>query len=165
MSNVNNKNFCLLINGRPRSGKSSKLKSLLKTNRKNLVIYDVNNEHKEFYNDVFMSMENFLIKHQDKENTLFVIEEATAFFSTRSTNDILKDMIIRRRHCNNDFVLIFHGFYFIPKYIFTLSDYITIFKTNDSESDVKSKVNKEILNSWIEVQESENPHYSQTITI
>ena len=149
---VTNNNFALGVVGRPRVGKSQYLKKLmtqaLMQNRK-IVVYDVNCEHKEFFNEPYIDdCEVFFNKYKDSKNTLFILEEATTFLTTRGVNNQLKKMIIGRRHTNNDFVLVFHGFYFLPTYISMVLDYYTIFKTNDTVDKLDKKVSQKIVKAW-----------------
>lgn len=167
MGTVSNQNLSIFVVGKQGVGKSTITKNLLKSvkGRKKIVVYDVNSEHKEFFNEPFLSMEEFLLKHQDDKNTMFVFEEATIFFTSRSTSPILREMLVRKRHANNDFILLFHGFRFVPNEIISLASHCIICKTNDNEKNIRDKFTDEIVETWKTIQDSENQYINETLKL
>lgn len=160
--------------GRPKTGKTTKAKELLnlaKTSGSNIIVYDPNNEYSEYDNSPFTDFESFAVKRWNYtkqsgcqiKNSTILVEEATVFTSTRSTDKVLQDLLVRRRHNNNDIILNFHSFGDIPKYIFALLNYVIVFKTNDTEETIKSKTNNpKLLQAFKEVRDNSNPHYCKT---
>lgn len=150
--------------GRPRTGKTTKSKELLRVAKdKEIIIYDVNNEYSEFYNKPFIPFDDFAKNLKDVKNSCVLIEEATIFFSTRATDKFVQELLVRRRHSNNTIILNFHSFADIPKYIFNLANYVIVFKTNDTEETIKSKSNNaKLLEVFKTVRDHPNQHFNKT---
>lgn len=128
-----------------------------------LIIYDVNNEYSEFYDKPFLTFDEFSKNLKGVKNKTILIEEATIFFSTKSTDKIIQELLVRRRHENNTIILNFHSFSDIPKYIFNLLNYVIVFKTNDTEETIKSKSNNpKLLQVFKEVRDNPNLHFNKT---
>lgn len=154
--------------GRRKTGKTTLSKKWLKLRPKNMnvVIYDINQEYKEFYNEPFKDFRTFLASIVDLKNTYILIEEATIFFDTRSNFEEMKNLLVRARHTNNIIQLNFHSFKSIPKGIYNLLDYVTVLKTNDSEKDVKERFdNQNIISAWNEAIKSSNDYFYKTISL
>lgn len=155
-----------LLVGKRKTGKTTYSKSLLKLNNLNKKIYDINNEYNEFYSEPFIDFETFLNECIELKNTYLLFEEATIFFDSRKTSDIMKNLLVRSRHTNNIIQLNFHSFSSIPKYIKNLIDFITIFKTGDTLKDVKEKFdNEKIIAGFLKIKNSENPFDKITISL
>jgi len=157
---------CHIIVGATNTGKTSLVKRLLKkANKKAFFIYDVNNEYKEFFNYPLMDINTFIYKANFINRGIIIIEEATIFFSNRS-NNLLKELLVRKRHTKNHIILIFHSVRSIPRYVYELANYITIFKTNDSpEMSAKELKDERIEKIMSIVKQSKNQHFSQTLKI
>jgi hypothetical protein len=158
---------CILNVGATKTGKTTATKELLSNfNNSNLYIYDVNNEYRDFYKGSFLKFDEFLNKVKSLKNSIIVFEEATIFFTHKNCNQIITDMIVRKRHTNNIIILNFHSMRKVPMYIFDLTDYIILRKTNDNQSFISSKFGEgNILNSFVSVQENESRYYSETIDL
>lgn len=163
------KNAFALINvGRTKTGKTTQTKKFIEEAPAFLerIVYDVNNEYGEFYGKPFVSFDLFMESIKDKTNSLIVIEEASIFFDVRSTDKILREMLVKKRHTNNFFVLNFHYFSTIPKYVFNLVDFVKVFKTNDSLKTVKEKYdNMKLLNAFTIVNSSEDNFAFKTVSL
>jgi len=126
--------FCHIIVGATNTGKSHFVKNLLRKAKSKTAyfIYDVNNEYKEFFPYPFIGFTEFIKKATRIERSIMVFEEATIFFNNRSTNEYLYEILVRKKHTGNCVFLLFHSMRSVPRYIYETSNYITIFKTNDS---------------------------------
>lgn len=157
--------------GRPKTGKTTRSKKLLQSfvndGRKNdIIIYDVNREYTAFYDKPFLIYDEFIKSLEGIKNKILLFEEATIFFSNKSEEKILKRLCIQKRHDNNIIILNFHSIRSIPRYIFDLTDYVILFKTNDNELTVKSKCdNENFFECFKEVQNHSNNFYSKVIDL
>jgi DNA helicase HerA-like ATPase len=118
-------------------GKSTVAKQLLKNARiekREILVYDPNKEHSEFYAGKFTNRDEFLMLCSKKINSFILIEEATIFFSNKGRSDILTDLLVRKRHSNNKIVLLFHSLRSVPTYILELTNFVVLFKTADREN-------------------------------
>jgi ABC-type multidrug transport system ATPase subunit len=124
----------IIIVGATGTGKTTYVKSLIQKvpNKKALFIYDVNNEYQEFFPYKLLGIEDFMEKTQFISNGVFVLEEATIYLNNRSCNSYLQELLVRKRHTNNTIILVFHSMRSVPRYIFELSNYLTVFRTNDA---------------------------------
>lgn len=127
----------ILLIGMTGEGKSTYLKKLIKTSGRPLLIYDVNNEHGT--NKPLPSFEQFLMTATKVKNHLIAFEEATIFFSSKSSNNEMRELLIRKRHTNNLLVLLFHSIRSVPIDIFDFINYYVLFKTNDREAYISQK--------------------------
>jgi len=124
---------CHIFVGATDTGKSHQIKQLLKkVNKDALFIYDVNNEYREFFPYPFVDFDRFIEAATRLKNAVLVVEEATIFLNNRSSNEFLREILVRKKHTNVFIILVFHSVRAIPRYIYELSNYITIFNTNDS---------------------------------
>jgi DNA helicase HerA-like ATPase len=133
---------CIIIVGGTGTGKSEKIKSLLRSANKNaLLIYDVNNEYTEFYDKPFIEdIDRFVLMAKQVNNAVIVFEEATIFFSNKgSSGQNVKSILVRKRHTNNTLIFVFHSLRSIPRDIFDLSNIIIIHKTEDIKSLIEDK--------------------------
>ncbi len=123
-----------IIVGATDTGKSFFLKEMLKKvpNKNSLYIYDIENEYKNFFPYPLVDFEEFVSKAVALSNCIMVFEEATIFFSSKSSSKELRTVMVQKKHTHNTVFLVFHSLRSVPRYIYELSDFITIFKTNDS---------------------------------
>jgi len=157
-----------LIVGSTNTGKSTFLRERLKqvTNKRTLIIYDVNNEHKDLYPYAFMDFVPFMEKLTKVKHAVIAIEEATIFFNNRSTSDELTRLLVEKRHSNNYIFLCFHSLRSVPRFVYDLCNYITLFKTNDSLSLIEQKFRDERINEMlIRIKENTDLHYYETLKI
>lgn len=152
--------------GRRKTGKTTQTKEFLNTVLKtdpdrDLIIYDPNLEYREYYDEPFLSFDDFMKRIANVTNSCIHIEEATIFFESRSTNKVMKDKLVRARHQNNIIMLNFHSWGLIPREILSMTDYVRIFKTNDSLATVKAKTDIEtIIKTFEEVDKhKDNFHF------
>lgn len=124
----------IIIVGNTGRGKSTSARQLIKIAQKekrNIFVYDPNNEYAEFYNKPFIDKKIFVDNVSKTKNSFILFEEATIFFSNRGNEEKLIDLLVRKRHTNNKIVLLFHSLRSIPTYILELCNFIILYKTTD----------------------------------
>jgi len=138
----------IAIVGKKKAGKTTLTAALIKRfSRPSTYIYDINNEYTRKFNlkndyTGEINTDKFLQKVSQVKNSLIVFEEATSYFSSKGREAQLVDIISRSRHTNNVVILIFHSIADFPRYIYTFTDYIGLFKTNDFRSSLDQKLRK-----------------------
>lgn len=83
-------------------------------------------------------IKTFLQVARQKQNTVIVMEEATAFFEGK-TSDLTRRLIINRYHTGNVYIFLFHSINSIPPRIMEIANYVVLFKTNDERDTVYRK--------------------------
>lgn len=162
----------IIIAGGTGTGKSTFVEERLSKvpNKKNIHLYDVNNEniYKPYVYEPFGSFEKFSKRGKSLIDSVIVFEEATIFLSNRGTNDDLRNILVRKRHTNVTVFLVFHSLRTVPRWIYDLSNYIILFKTNDNEKLIETRFENELLTDcFLRVQKNsvQNPHYYETFSI
>lgn len=154
--------------GRRKSGKTTHTRELLSTKPRNMPVkaYDINREYLDLYPEEFIDFEIFLKECTELSNHFIIFEEATIFFDTKSNIKDMKNLLVRARHTGNIIVVNFHSFKSLPKGIFTLTNYVTVFKTLDTVKDVKDKMDDpRILNAYDHCRDSKNKYIRYTIDL
>jgi hypothetical protein len=150
--------------GKQGTGKTTFTKQMLEINPLPVVIYDVNQEYTEFYNEPFIDFVGFMDKIKELKSHYIIIEEATIFFSPKARTEDLINLMVRHRHMKNNIQLNFHSFASVPIYIKDLVQFITIFKTNDNEKKVRERVDRDsIVDEWVRINKSKNPFEHATL--
>lgn len=149
-----------LLVGRRKTGKSTFLKNRLKKAHKdNLVLFDINGEHKELYPKPLMYFDEFTEHCTNVRNALIAIEEGTVFLPNRGNNEDVRNFLARARHNNCSVFIVFHSFRAVPGYIYDLADLIVVFKTNDQEDLIQKKFGDPNLTAaFLAIKESDNKH-------
>jgi len=154
--------------GKRKTGKTTMSKKLLDNRPENMPvkIYDINKEYEKYYNEPFEDWEKFLDSLTPLKGHYILIEESTIFFDTSSRFEQMKNLLVRARHTKNIIHLNFHSWLSVPKNIYNLLDYITVFKTNDTIQTLKSKYdNPEVMKVFEEIRKSKNPYINKTISL
>jgi hypothetical protein len=153
--------------GRRKTGKTTLSKKLLSSRKFEIpcIVYDINNEYKEFYNEKFEDFDIFLKKIVTLRGYYILIEEATIFFHNTSSSAEMKNLLVRARHTGNIIQLNFHSFSSVPREIYSLLDYVTVFKTNDSEKMLERFDSPKLLSAFNKVRESKNPFENLTVDL
>ena len=137
----------LIVGGRG-AGKTTLAKSMLsKVSPAARLVYDVNAEYRDLYPEPFLEFDEFTSKVNRAHNAFILIEESTIFLSTRGNNFDIRSALVKARHNNNTFILVFHSLRSVPVYILTLCDFIVLLKTGDTSDDVNKKFNTPALTS------------------
>ena len=154
--------------GKRKTGKTTFTKEMLDLRPKGMpvMIYDINNEYSDYYAYPFEDFEVFLNKLPELKHHYIVIEEATIFFDTSSRFEQMKNVLVRARHTGNIVQMNFHSWLSVPKNIYNLLDYVTVFKTNDSLMTIKSKFdNPDILKAFDEANKSSDKFFRKTVSV
>lgn len=157
-----------IVVGATDTGKSYYIKTLLKKvpNKQALLIYDIEGEYENFYPYKLEEFETFVNNAVKYENAVIVFEEASAFLSNRGDNMAVRKILVQKKHSNNYIILTFHSVRMIPRFIYELSNYITIFKTNDAPDMTAKELKDHRLEEIMKrVKEHKNPHYNETLKI
>ncbi len=157
-----------IFTGATGTGKTTFIKNLLSgvSNPDSIIIYDVNNEYKDFYPYPLLNFETFTQKVKRVSNAVIVFEESTIFLNNRSCNRDLTELLVRKRHNCNYIILVFHSLRSVPRYIYELCNYITVFHTNDSPDMTARELKDERLEALLnEVKESPENYFSKTLKI
>jgi hypothetical protein len=157
-----------IICGATDTGKSTFIKSIINKvpNKQALLIYDIENEYSDLYPYKLEDFNIFLAKVVNYENAVIVFEEASAFLSNRGDNMLVRKILVQKKHSNNYIFLVFHSVRMIPRIIYELSNYITIFKTNDSPDMTARELKDHRLEAIMNrVKEHKNQYYNETLKI
>jgi len=152
----------ILIVGCTGSGKSTLTKSFVKQAGPNhTLLYDVNDEYTDFknYKNIISAEEVHFTEFLNMANTVrngsIFFEEATIFFDTKSSEEEMKEILVKKRHRKIDVFLIFHTFRDVPYYIYNKCTHIILFKTNDDISLIESRFkNPELTKAFSEIKSS-----------
>jgi len=156
--------------GKRGSGKTTFSKALLDKRPQKMpcLIYDVNQEYGQYYQLPFEDFDVFMNRLTDEEvrRHYILIEEATIFFSTRSRFEEMMNVLVRARHTGNIIQLNFHSFSSVPKNIYHLLDYVTVFKTNDTLKDVTDRFDKpNVIQAYKDAIASSDLHFYRTVKL
>lgn len=153
--------------GRRRTGKTTLSKQLLSQREEGIpcMVYDINNEYKEEYPQPFLDFEQFLEKIKEVKGHYILIEEATIFFNGQQVAKDMTNVLVRARHTQNIIQLNFHSFASVPRDIYSLLDYVVVFKTNDSEKLLERFDNDELKEAFLEVRKSKNEFINKTVDL
>lgn len=161
--------------GRRGTGKTTFSKDLLSKTKLPIVVYDINQEYTEYYNKPFVNFQEFLESVIDMKGHYILFEEATIFFDISSRQEEMKNILVRARHTGNFIHLNFHSFASVPKNISNLVEYVTIFKTNDSEKALERFGTKDsqyedtpankMYKAFVKVRNDKNEYAHKTISL
>lgn len=154
--------------GRRGCGKTTLSKKLLEARPSGMpcMVYDINNEYKAYYPEPFEDFDVFLqkISNENVRRTYILIEEATIFFNTQSNFVEMKNVLVRARHTGNIIQLNFHSFSSVPKGIYNLLDYVTVFKTNDNLDSVTNRFDHPgVIQAYQDAIVSKDKHFYRTV--
>lgn len=159
-----------IVVGMTDTGKSYYVKNTLLNkvpNKGALFIYDINHEYKDFFPYELIYFEDFAEKALQLRNSVIVFEEATIFLDGRTITDRhIKQILALKKHHKNYIILVFHSIAEIPRYVYRLCNYITVFKTNEEPKYAIREIKDFKLLPVIEkVRKHKNIHYNQTFKI
>ena len=154
----------ILLIGMTGQGKSTYLRKLIKVSGRTPFIYDVNNEHGQ--GGKLPDFTEFLNRATKLQNSIICFEEATIFFSSKSSDKSMRELLIRKRHTNNLIVLLFHSIRTVPIDIFDFVNYYVLFKTNDREAYLRTKYkDSQLLDDFVRLKDKPNHSYIVRKTI
>lgn len=150
-----------------KKGKTTLTKGYLSTHSGNKFIYDVNNEYKEFGSGaVFPSWTDFLKQAVTKSNTAIVFEEAYIFLKHQSASEEICNLLIRTRHTGNMIILNFHSIRQVPSFVYDLTNYLVIGKTNDKAKYMdREHKDTDVYDAWFELQEHPDDFHKITLQL
>lgn len=148
-------NKSLLYNS-PNRSNNRVLYSLTEKSR-NQYIFDINNEYLLPTDEILRTKMRHI--QADKKrfvencsriiNCNIVFEDASGFLRGKQTDDIIK-LIVRRRHVNNNWIILFHSINRIPPELMEYCNYFILFRTNDSLKDIDLKFKNPKINAMFE---------------
>jgi tRNA uridine 5-carbamoylmethylation protein Kti12 len=162
----------VLFTGKRGSGKTTEAKRLY-DKFDNTFIVDLYNEHEgEIIRDLTKvpnkgkkrireeaTDTKKLFKALEKLNNNFIlIEDATIIFNSLVNDESLKRLIIASRHKNNTIGFIFHSIQRVPLFIWEQSNYLYLFKTNETNNTFQRLGNDEIHKKYLDIKSSKDPH-------
>lgn len=102
----------------------------------------------DLVNETLLSLLNF-------KDCTFVFEDATIFLDSKR-NNIVKDLLVSKRHFNMSYVWLFHTLSEIPPYIFKSSNGVILHRTADLQQAIlnKFKGNAKIINAYLNIDKS-----------
>ncbi len=124
----------IIVVGGTGMGKTTFNKQCLSQVNKDIIcLYDVNREYTEFLpeNYVLPKFQDFCKNATALTKHVVVYEEATMFLSNKGSNELLIEQLVRKRHTENTYFLVFHSLRSVPKYLLSLCNMIVLHKTND----------------------------------
>jgi len=156
-----------LVVGATGTGKTTFVYSLLQDiNKNNIYVYDINNEYRQYYDEPFEDFKEFINSLKKVENKVLVFEEATIFFDCHATSEVLLDLLVRKRHTQNYIIMFFHSLSAVPRYVLRLSNTLTLFKTLDTQNDIKSKYGESnITELFYDIKDDINKHVNLSLNL
>ena len=145
----------ILVIGAPGMGKSPFVKQQIEGKR--CLVFDVANEYGERvkYKDLKplrlsdnnkdirsrytgTDLKLFVQMCEGKKDTVCIFEEATGFMQGQLFLPVTR-LIIGRLHTGNTYIFVFHSINSVPPRILEMSNYVCLFKTNDTYMNVARK--------------------------
>lgn len=144
-----------IVMGAPGMGKSPFAQAMIKERK--CLVFDINNEYgprTKYPGQVPIGLSSdirqprcryigydikaFTLLAMSKTNTVVIMEEATAFFRGKQSQETSK-LIIGRIHTGNTYVFLFHSINRVPPELMEIADIAVLFKTNDEEKTIMRK--------------------------
>lgn len=160
--------YLFTVIGHTGQGKSTWVRKFIQGT--NQYVFDVNNEYKDLPDDRVLSsrmrntdldMKKFILNCSRLTNTNVVFEDATGFLRGRQSPEFSR-LLVKKRHQQNNYILLFHSINRVPPEIMEMSNVIILFKTNDNPSQVQQKFdNPVLLKAFTELQQLPQYSYKQ----
>jgi hypothetical protein len=102
-------------------------------------------------------------------NMLLIFEDATNYIDANPDRAV-KNFLVNHRMYNCDLIFTLHAIEFIPPFFSKMSNYLTIFKTNDALTLQYLKTRRitkyiELFNAWLHVMKQASQNYKTTISL
>lgn len=97
----------------------------------------------------------------------FIVIEDSAKVVHQNPQDSVRRICLDSKQKNNDVIFMYHSFSEVPPKLYRWLDFIQIFKTAESERDIRAKVPyySRVLDIYRSVLKSSNKHESQTFQV
>lgn len=145
----------IIVVGGTGMGKTTFIKQCLSMVNKDVVyLYDVNNEYEDYTpeNYALPDFKDFCNKAVLLKQSVIVFEEATIFLDNRGSNNQVISMLVRKRHTENTYFLVFHTLRSIPKNLLGLCNLMVLHKTNGDNLEVVDKLgNARVTSAYKEI--------------
>jgi len=133
--------YLFIVIGHTGQGKSQWTKDFCKNSGKNTYVLDINNEYRGLagiYPAAHLEPKKFISECMQLKNTNCIFEEATGYFKGNLGTKI-NQLIIAKRHAQNNYLFLFHSINSVPPQIMEIADFIVLFKTGDEIKTVHKK--------------------------
>jgi len=164
--------FAVVSVGKTGTGKTTEVKKRLRQiydsdPYRDFLIFDPNHEFGEFTENKFDDdWKLFAEKIANVSDAVILVEEATICLDNRKKEGVMVDILVKKRHTNTIVFLNFHSWRAIPFYIFDLVNFVTIFKTNDTERIIRNKCDMPlVLQAYENVQKSNDKFKVETVDL
>lgn len=126
----------VIVGGRG-SGKTYFLENNLNLLKHKTIVIELffTDRYKNFKKILFQDFLNSNIENY--KNLNLIIDDASQLVNSQPI-ELIKKIIISSKQLNTDVFFCFHSFNFIPNFLYYLTDYYIIFKTNDNEINLKN---------------------------
>lgn len=163
---INETGKCVVIVGNTGTGKTTLLKKIIDNSQQLKFIYDVNNEYSCIGAKKEVSFKDFLMEATKKRNTLICFEEATIFFRHAKNSEEILNLLVRKRHTQNNIILNFHAIHQIPLFVFDFVNFLILKKTNDHEKNIQKFLEREdFAEAYEDVKNSTNNFYFEILKL
>lgn len=163
--------YLILIAGMTGEGKTTYLKKFIAGKRQ--YIFDVNNEYnlpddlqiRPQMRNRDLDINRFLSVCKSIKGYNICFEDATGFFRGKQ-HAALSQLIVGKRHTQNNFIFLFHSINRIPPELMEISNYIILFKTTDNIDLIDRKFKNPKLNeSFLKLQKMQKHSFIEIKTI
>jgi hypothetical protein len=114
------------------------------------------------FDDDIDYLEQLIFEHV--VNTALIIEDATQWYNSTLTK-AQKRYLLRSKQLNCDYHIVFHTLSSVPPELIKYSDYLTIFKTGESNYNNKKFYHPSFDKIFHEVYNSQDPYINRTIRL
>lgn len=132
-------------------------------------VFDINNEY-NFLDDTIIRpiMRNvncndkyFVTNCKRLTKTNILFEDASGFLRGKQSKEIAQ-LIVQRRHTENNYIILFHSINRIPPELLEYCNYFILFKTGDNLKDIDNKFKNQTINQMF-LSLRDKPNHSHLI--
>ena len=177
-------NFCSLIVGRPRTGKTTATLAVIERYHGNVIVVDEQGEEGYAYlppltlQEVggwrgkgrltgMVSPQVLQILDEQARNCLLVFEDSSSYLPSNLRLTPVGRILVGRRHRNVDLVFTMHSLRMLPPMLSDMCNYIQLHKTNEVPENLKSRLPNygKLLAAFNKVQKAKNEYEKILINI